>query len=79
MLNTILTIVIKALLSWVQSLIQRRIELEKAKVEGREEVKAALEKKEEEIKDAIKVIRDTDTSFDESIRRMRERNNGSLH
>lgn len=79
MLNTILTIVIKALLSWVQSLIQRRIELEKAKVEGREEVKAALDKKEEEIKDALKVVRDTSTSFDESIRRMRERNNSSSH
>lgn len=77
MLNTIITIVINALLNWVKSLVQYRMELEKARAEGRTEVQASIEKKQEEIKDAVEVLRNTDTTFDESIRRMRERNNSN--
>ena len=78
-MNWFLTVVVKAALEWLLSLLVRLKEREKIKQEGREEVKDALEQKQKEVAEAIEELRNSDPSFDAAIRELRERspdNNG---
>lgn len=76
-MNWFLTLVIKAVLEWLTSLLVRLNELEKKKEEGRKEVKDALDQKKAEADKEVEIIRNTDTSFDAALDELRKRSSGS--
>lgn len=76
-MNWFLTIVIKAVLEWLTSLLVRLKRNEELKQQGRQEVKDALDQKKQEVDREIEVIRNTDTSFDAAIDELRKRSGGS--
>lgn len=75
-MNWFLTIVIKAVLEWLTSLLVRLNELEKKKEEGRKEVKDALDQKKAEADKEVEIIRNTNTSFDTALDELRKRSSG---
>lgn len=71
-MNWFLTLVVKAVLEWLTSLLTRLRELEEKKQEGRKEVLDAIKKREEEINREIDKVNKTrtNTSFDDAIREL---------
>ena len=70
--------VIKAVLEWLTGLWDRFIQKQKNIEQGRQEVKQAIEKKEQEVDKELQKLRDTDTSFDDAINELRNRSNSGV-
>lgn len=73
-MNWFLTVVIKAVLEWLMSLLVRLRELEQKKQEGRQEVIDAVNKKEEEVEKALQELgkASANTTDDDFARSMRD-------
>lgn len=76
-MNWILTIVVKAVLEWLTSLLVRLREKQANIEQGRQEVKAALDKAMKEAKDEVEKLRNSSPDFDTAIDELRKRNSGS--
>lgn len=76
-MNWFLTIVVKAVLEWLTSLLVRLREKQENIEQGRQEVKAALDKAVKEANDEVEKLRNSRPDFDTAIDELRKRNSGS--
>lgn len=76
-MNWILTIVVKAVLEWLTSLLVRLREKQEHIEQGRQEVKAAADKAIKEADEEVQKLRDSRPDFDAAIDELRKRAGGS--
>jgi hypothetical protein len=71
---TYLSLILQVLkfFNWIVGWLERQ----KAKQEGRQEVIDAVEKKKKEVDAEVEKLRNTDTTFDAAVDRMRKRSSG---
>lgn len=75
-LNWFTSVAIKAALEWLLSLLVRFKEHLEAVEKGRQEVKDALDKKQAEANKELETIRNSDTTFDAAVDKLRNRASG---